>query len=634
MALLAVAGCGLSHEGPARRSAYRSPLDVAFSPDGSLLAVSDHTAEALVMVDVSTGRVTGQIPLRGRPAGVVWSADSRAVYVAERTAGTVAEVGRAGRITRRFRVGAAPTGMALARGRRRLVVADSATHTVGIVDLSSGKEIARADVVREPWYVAVTPDESLAVVANRLPAGDAGDPSASAVVSLISLESNRVVATIPLPPNSVNVLGVVVSPDGRWAYAAHNLGRAELPTEQIEYGWINANAVSVIDLRSRRRHATVLLDQPSAGAANPWGLAISRDGTTLWVALSGIHKLGRLNLAKLHAWLDQQLPRLAGRSEDDGLVRGAPVNVGAPLPGGKMPGQVELVTSRMPAAYGTGVYLADVFHWTDLAGNGPRGLAISPDGRRLAAAMYFSGGVAVVDARTRKVARSVTLGRQPPASAERRGEAIFHDAMRCYQQWLSCSTCHPSGRADGLNWDLLNDGIGSPKNTRSLLLSHRTPPVMWEGVRPDMETAAASGFRFILFQEAPDADLRAVEAYIRSLRPTPSPHLVAGQLSQKARRGKRIFDDPRTDCGQCHSGTLFTDLKTYDVGTRIKTDRTGTFDTPTLIELWRTSPYLHHGRARTLREVFTKFNRGDRHGKTSHLSPRDIDALVEYMKSL
>jgi cytochrome c peroxidase len=299
-----------------------------------------------------------------------------------------------------------------------------------------------------------------------------------------------------------------------------------------------------------------------------------------------------------------------------------------------MPGQVELVTSRMPAAYGTGVYLADVFHWTDLAGNGPRGLAISPDGRRLAAAMYFSGGVAVVDARTPKVARSVALGRQPPAGAERRGEAIFHDATRSFQQWLSCSTCHPGGRADGLNWDMLNDGIGSPKNTRSLLLSHQTPPVTWEGVRPSMEVAVAAGFRFILFQKAPEKDLQAVRAYIRSLTPTPSPHLVEGQLSQKARRGKSIFDDPRTGCGQCHSAPLFTNLKTYNVGTRIKTDRTGTFDTPTLIELWRTAPYLHHGGARTLREVFTKFNRGDRHGKTSHLSPRDIDALVEYIRSL
>ena len=28
----------------------------------------------------------------------------------------------------------------------------------------------------------------------------------------------------------------------------------------------------------------------------------------------------------------------------------------------------------------------------------------------------------------------------------------------------SCATCHPDGRSDGLNWDLLNDGIGNPKN--------------------------------------------------------------------------------------------------------------------------------------------------------------------------
>jgi cytochrome c peroxidase len=283
-----------------------------------------------------------------------------------------------------------------------------------------------------------------------------------------------------------------------------------------------------------------------------------------------------------------------------------------------------------------GVYLPGVWHSVRLSGKGPRGVAVRPDGSRLAVAMYFSGGVALVEAADGRPVRTVALGPQSPADAVRRGEAVFHDATYCYQHWMSCATCHPDGRTDGLNWDLMNDGTGNPKNTRSLALSHQTPPTMSLGVRPDMATAADAGFRFILFKEPGAAALEDVKAYIRSLRPEPSPRLRGGRLSRTAERGKTVFETPRTGCIRCHPPPLFTDLKAYDVGTHAETDyqRETVFDTPTLREAWRTGPYLHHGKAATLREVLTVFNDGDRHGETSHLSAADLDALVAYLESL
>jgi cytochrome c peroxidase len=77
-------------------------------------------------------------------------------------------------------------------------------------------------------------------------------------------------------------------------------------------------------------------------------------------------------------------------------------------------------------------------------------------------------------------------------------------------------------------------------------------------------------------------------------------------------------------------------MKSYEVGTRGDADwpEETAFLTPKLAELWRTAPYLHHGRAVTLRDVLTTHNRQDRHGKTSHLDEAEIEALVEYLKSL
>src|SRR5947207_1530246 len=72
----------------------------------------------------------------------------------------------------------------------------------------------------------------------------------------------------------------------------------------------------------------------------------------------------------------------------------------------------------------------------------------------------------------------------------RRGELLFNDATICFQGWQSCSSCHSSdARVDGLNWDNLNDGIGNPKNSKSLLNAFLTPPSMWLGVRSNAHVA-------------------------------------------------------------------------------------------------------------------------------------------------
>lgn len=624
----------------AASTAYRSPLHVAFSPDGRLLAASDHTAPAAVFFDVAAGKAIREVPLHGEPAGLAFSADGKLTYVAECTAGTVAEIDGDGEVTRRLKVGSWPVGLAIAPRRRRLLVTDAATDAVSIVELSGGRQLARVPVGRSPRQIAITPDERMAVVANQLPAGNAANPAVAATVTLIDLETGKQTADIRLPPNSINALGVAISPDGKWAYVTHNLARAMMPTEQIEFGWINANALTTIDLTQQALYATILLDRFNNAAANPWGVAVSPDGATLWIAVSGTHQLGRLDLARMHALLRKELPEIArqrqARSDDrdESTTRGSMAYSDSWQIGIEDPTSVEIVISAMPPEYGHGRFLGRVFRRIDLPGNGPRGLGVSPDGKRVAAAMYYSGDVAWIDVDRVKVARTTPLGNQPAPDEARRGESIFHDAKYCFQHWLSCSTCHPDGRSDGLNWDLLNDGIGDMKNTKSLLLSDCTPPMMARGIRPDMEAAVAAGFQFILFQEPKPEDRRAVETYLRTMQPADSPFLVDGRLSQQAEVGKAIFESQKTQCAVCHRGPLLTDLRLHDVGTQLPGDEAGRFDTPTLVELWRNAPYLHHGRARTLQEVFTHWNCGDEHGETSHLSREEIDALAEYLRSL
>ena len=150
-----------------------------------------------------------------------------------------------------------------------------------------------------------------------------------------------------------------------------------------------------------------------------------------------------------------------------------------------------------------------------------------------------------------------------------------------------------------------------------------------------METAVNAGFKFIQFRVPEPGEAEAVSAYLRTLEPAVSPHRKPdGSLTEKAKRGQAIFESEAAACTRCHPAPLYTDLKIHDVGTRRPLDKASEFDTPTLLELWRTGPYLHNGEAVTLEEVLVKFNAKDEHGKTSHLSKEEIGALVAYLLSL
>ena len=77
-----------------------------------------------------------------------------------------------------------------------------------------------------------------------------------------------------------------------------------------------------------------------------------------------------------------------------------------------------------------------------------------------------------------------------------------------------------------------------------------------------------------------------------------------------------------------------TDMQLHDVGTGSGNEAGTRFDTPGLREIWRTGPYLYDGRAATMREVLTTFNKDDKHGITSGLSEEELSDLEEYIKSL
>ncbi len=139
-------------------------------------------------------------------------------------------------------------------------------------------------------------------------------------------------------------------------------------------------------------------------------------------------------------------------------------------------------------------------------------------------------------------------------------------------------------------------------------------------------------------------DLDALAIYTNSFEFSLSPHVLApGKLRPEAAKGKEIFHRKEVGCASCHSGPYYTDsslerpFKLHDVGTGQDdpSEKMGPlYDTPTLLGVYRTAPYLHHGKAKTLHEVLTTYNKEDRHGKTSHLHKQEIEELVAFLQAL
>lgn len=615
---------------------YRSPFKILLTADGATGYVSDSTADSIVVIDTAKGAKTAEWPVGDEPRGIVLSPDGKTLYVALAKENAVAIVSTAsGKVAKKIQVGHTPYGLALAPKASRLYVCNRMEDTVSMVDLAAGAEKWRVKAVREPMFCAVTPDESTVLIANALPVGPATESKTGAIISIVDKEG-KTGSKIQLPGGSTNCREITVSPDGKWAYVVHGVSRFQVPTTQLERGWMNTAALSVIDIANRAHYGTMLLDSIDLGAADPYGAALTQDGTELWVTFSGPHEVAKIEIARLVEMLGGKIPDKYAKPIGSANTNPWTSIKKDPKTRYKLVNDLmamyfaELIT-RWPSTGKRYLWKPDL----DLSfGKSPRCLAISPDKKKVYLPNYYGGTVTVLETERGKLVQTIKVGEQPPLTMARKGEIIFHDAQLCFQHWQSCSTCHPDARMDGLRWDLLNDGMGNHKRTRILVKSHETSPVMSLGVRARAEVGVRAGFRFILFAVVPEETAAAVDAYLKSLEPEPSPYLVNGKLSAEAARGKAIFDG-KARCIDCHTGKLYTDQKPYDVGTQGLYDRDQKeFYTPKLIELHRGAPFLHDGRAATIEDIFTKFNTKDKHGVTSKLSKKELADLVAYLKSL
>ena len=567
-----------------------SPCALAADAARGRLYVARHTDASVGVIDTAQSRMTQAFAVPSAPSGLALSPDGTRLYVAAGGAGGHVYVLDAaeGGVLQAHSAGHTPLSPVVSPDGQTLYVCSRFDDAVLALRTADGELLARIPVGRQPHAAALTPDGRRLFVAELLPVGPSTNSAIAGAVSAIDTAGRALSKRIALPPGAQSLRGICVSADGAKVYVTHVLSRFYAPTTQILRGWINTAALSVIDVASESLVNTVLLDDLDLGAANPWGVVCSEDNRALCVAHAGTHEVSVIDQAALLA-------------------------------------KVQAGDSDTPQDL---TFLVGIRRRLPLKGNGPRGLALV--GERLYAAEYFSDSVGAVDLVPGREYGALSLaagGPRAPGLA-RQGERNYNDAKLCLQGWQSCASCHPDARADALNWDQMNDGFGSPKNTKSHLFSIQTPPSMSTGIRANAQLAVRAGLKYIQYFILPEPYAAAIDAYLTALPPEPSPRLVNGALGEAAARGAVLFQSQ--GCAGCHSGTYLTDRKLHDIGTATELEAGALFDTPTLRELWRTAPYLHDGRAATVRDVVDTVHAG----RVSGLAPAQIDDLVEYLLSL
>lgn len=567
-----------------------SLLDI--SADGSLLAAANRDNGTVSIVELSSGKVLHEIKVGKKPEGVSFLGASKTLaatcYGDDKVVFVDAD---AGKVSGEIEVFDEPYGVASSADGRRIYVTLEYPGQVVEID-PAAKAITRTMPVGAfTRGVAVSARENRLYVTEYL----AGS------IAAVDLESGKVIDRWTGLTSENLARQIAIHPTRPKAYIPHVRSRTNVNQGE---GSIVPN-VSVIDLGpgEGRRRTPVPMDAFISlnVVANPWEVAVSPDGSTLCAVFAGTDDMYVCNV------LDDNYRELSFRKN---------VNLG----------------------------------------HNPRAVRFSPDGAKCYVYNTLDFEIAVFDTATFRRADKIKVCDNPLGDEILRGKILFYSALEPMvgRRWISCASCHPDGDADGRTWQN-PEGL---RNTTPLYGMAWTHPIHWSADRDEVQDFEHT-IRSKLMQgrglirgrvreslgepnKGLSADLDALAAYNNS-HPTPlSPHAKKG-LTDTAKRGRDIFFAKETKCAECHSGPYFTDstpakpFKLHDVGTGEDdpSEKMGPkYDTPTLLSAYRTAPYLHHGKALTLEEVFTKYNPTDRHGKTSHLTKDQVADLVEFVKSL
>jgi len=593
-------------------SIYKTPVNLAISPNGRLLYVACESSDSVIVVDRATQAKIAEITVGGQPADVTFRPDGMVAYVSNRLDDTVSVIDVVSRrVLKVLPVGDEPHGLLTDSEGKRLYVLNTSSDDISVYDTGTLTELKRITAGRGPWSLALSPNGGSLLVTNTLSRFVRLRTPPLSEITVITTVDSAVVDRMPLPQANL-VQGVAWHPEGEFGLATLNRTKTLVPMTKLTQGWTITNGLAVI-WKDEGVVDQVLLDEPNFAFSDATDVFFTPDGqwalvtscTSDRVAVVDVPRLlSILKRATLHE-IKEVLPNHRGKA-------------------------TEFVVKHIP---------------TERA---PRGLTIAPDGRLAYVCNSLDDSLTVIDIATMEAIGRIDLGGPKEISKVRFGERLFNDSKITFQRQFSCHSCHPDGHIDGMIYDIEADGIGvSHVDNRTLRGINDTPPFKWEGTNPSLARQCGARLAVFFTRGAPFTaeELSAVDNYVCTIPRPPNRYRPLGApLTGAQRRGKAIFERTMTNdgrtipvdnrCVTCHCPPLYTDRTKRDVGTREKLDRTGLFDVPHLNNIYDSAPYLHNGMAPTLEEIWTVYNPHDKHGVSNDMTKDQLNDLIEYLKTL
>lgn len=617
-------------------------------------------------------RPTAQKPSRSTP--LVFSSDETRLWMVNPDSSSVTVFDLAGSIPAKLAeipVGKRPRSVAVSSDGDEVYVTCQEVNQIWVLNVTNGALLRTIAVGHEPYGVCVSPVTGKILVSNQ------GDDT----LLILSPELN-VEQVIPL---RATPRAIAVTADGRFAFVSHFITRT-LTGFLTRISLASPVTTEVVPLADNPGP-----DTPSSSAGTPnllSALTIDPAGQHVWAGglksnsrrgsfLSG-RPLTPENTVRGYfgpVLIDSATELLNRRIDSNNADS---ISAIAFSPSGRYAyvihqGAEMLSVYDIPAASeiipGDGTPVP--FESRIDVGNAPQGVLVSSNGQRAYVANFLSRDLTALDLSSPTnpvvVARVPSTTEPLPASVAN-GKRLFYRSRapkHSRDNYIACASCHADGGMDdGQTWDFTQRGEGL-RNTTDLRgrggMSHG--PVHWSAnfdEIQDFENDIVKEFGGTGLAEDgeppnpplgnPNAgrsqDLDDLAAYLSSLEQRPrSPfRKYDGTLTDAALRGKTLFLSPALKCTDCHVAPRFTDSTTnfilHNVGTltagsgsRLGGALSG-LDTPTLIGLWASAPYLHDGSALTLDAVIARRNSNNQHGVTSELTPSQRDDLVAYLLSI
>ncbi len=608
-AALWLAFCAVSRATvPVAAVRYPSPIELAITPDGLRLYVLCEGTDEVVAYDLPSGAVCRRIAVGRVPKGMMLTPDAKRLYVANSWSDNVSEIDTASlEVVRTLPAGFEPNAVVTDRAQRFLYVANRISNDVSVVDLATGLESKRLLAGRGASYLALSPDGSRVYCTHIYPKITTFRATPESEITVIDAARQMVADRYGLR-NAAGVFHIAVSADGRLGMAAEMRPKNLIPLAHVEHGWVIGNSISLFgdDVGGV---VQIPIDELDRYYTPPFDIVLTPDKSTAYVSTTGSDSVTVIDVRRLLAFVKTLSP-----AERSGVAN-------------DLSASANYVAARIPV------------------GQGPKGMALAPDGKRLYVANRTGDTISIVETASRRVTGELSLG-APAANEERRGERLFYNAAFAFHGHFGCANCHIEGTFDGLSWDLEPDGFGKDYVDNRLLEDIAdTAPFKWNGSNPNLETECGPRTeKYFYRSESYDGwQLEDLVSFIKSMPLRPNRYRSA-ELTPAQERGKAIFERTRrkdgkpipalNQCAVCHSGAHYTDQKLHDVGTGKPTDRSPLIDVPQLTNIALTAPYLHDGSARTLEEIWTVFNPNDTHGVTNDLQKDELNDLIEYLKTL